>query len=321
MILITGGAGYIGSHTNKMFNDNGYETMVLDNLSTGHRENLKWGEFVQGDLGDLKFLQSLFKKYDIEGVVHFAALTSVAESMKSPQKYYKNNFINSLNLLKVMNDNNVSKFIFSSSAAVYGVPEETPIVESHPLNPINPYGESKLMVEEALYEKSQKDQLNYASLRYFNASGADPNLDVGEKHIPETHIIPLILDVALDKRDKIHVFGDDYNTPDGTCIRDYIHVNDLAQAHLKAFEFLEKEQSDIFNLGNGTGFSVKEVIDACAKITGEDISHKVVDRRQGDPDILIADSEKAKSILNWKPEFDNLEKIVETAWDWHQVLN
>lgn len=359
MILVTGGAGYIGSHINKELNKEGYDTVVLDNLNEGHESAVKWGEFIEGDLNDVEKINSIFNNYDIDGVMHFAAFTSVAESVKFPAKYYKNNYKNTLNLIKSMKIANVNKFIFSSTAAVYGNPKNIPITEDHPLNPINPYGKSKLMVEKTLANESKKNDFSYCSLRYFNASGADCESEIGENHDPETHLIPLILDVAIEKRDKIAIFGDDYETKDGTCIRDYIHVCDLAQAHIKAFKYLQnmdennqnknqddhnnndqnnnvsnKENSEfsnlktsflnkknIFNLGNGNGFSVKEVIDSCEKITGCEIKKEIADRRDGDPGILIADSKKAIDILKWEPEYDDLDEIIKTAWNWHQKLN
>ena len=322
MILVTGGAGYIGSHVNKELHKEGFDTVVLDNLINGHSYAVKWGDFQKGELSDIEFIRSVFNKFDIEGVMHFAAFTSVGDSVKYPAKYFKNNYKNTLNLLKVMGENNVNKFIFSSTAAVYGIPKNIPIKEEHELNPINPYGKSKLMVELALEKesKSSSNDFKYSALRYFNASGADPECEIGEDHNPETHLIPLVLDVALGKRDKINIFGNDYNTPDGTCIRDYIHVNDLAQAHIKAFKSLDNENSieKVYNLGNGNGFSVKEVIDVCEKVTGFEIKKEVVDRREGDPDILIADSKKAFDVLGWTPKFSDLEKIVETSWNWHK---
>lgn len=328
MILITGGAGYIGSHVNKQLHKEGYDTVVLDNLSNGYEDAVKWGEFVKCDLSDTNEIDSLFKKYDIEGVMHFAGFISVGESVEYPAKYYKNNYKNTLGLLKIMKENSVNKFIFSSTAAVYGNPIEVPITENHPLNPINPYGKSKLMVELALEREanSTSSDFRYSALRYFNASGADIDGEIGERHNPETHLIPLILDAATKKRDNIAIFGDDYNTHDGTCIRDYIHVTDLAQAHIKAFEYLDSEIYDsknenIFNLGNGNGFSVKKVIDVCEKVTGNEIKRKVLERRDGDPAILVADSKRARNTLKWKPEFDDLEKIVETAWNWHKKKN
>jgi len=320
MILITGGAGYIGSHLNKFAFNLGYDTVVLDNLIHGHKEYVKWGEFVQGDIGDRDFLIKVFENYDIEAVMHFAGLISVGESVQFPDKYYKNNYDNTLNLLNVMKEFNVNKFIFSSTAAVYGNPIETPITEEHPKNPINPYGKSKLMVEEALETFSKDSDFNYVSLRYFNASGADLDGEIGENHNPETHLIPLILDVAGGRRDSISIFGDDYPTPDGTCIRDYIHVNDLASAHIKALEYLDNGESNVFNLGNGNGFSVKEVIESCENVTDKDIKSVVENRREGDPAILIAQSKKAEKTLNWKGKYTKMDEIVETAWNWHKKL-
>lgn len=322
MILITGGAGYIGSHINKLLNQKGYETLVLDNLSKGHEDSVKWGEFVNCDLGDEEALNDIFNTYDIEGVMHFAAFSSVAESMEEPEKYFKNNFENTLTLLKVMKEHRVYKIIFSSTAAVYGIPEELPITENTLLKPINPYGESKLMVENRLSDESEFTPLKYVSLRYFNAAGADFDCEIGENHNPESHLIPLVLDAAIGRRDSISIFGDDYETRDGTCVRDYIHVNDLAEAHLKAYQYLEQDGSvsDIFNLGNGTGFSVKEVIDVCKEVTGVDFEVKMEGRREGDPDFLIADADKAWRILKWAPKYD-LNEIVESAWAWHQKLH
>jgi len=344
MILITGGAGYIGSHTNKQLHKEGYDTVVLDNLSYGHKSAVKWGKFIEGDLKDKDLIESIFNSYDIDCVMHFAAFTSVAESVENPAKYYKNNYKNTLNLLNAMKNAKVKKFIFSSTAAIYGNPQNIPISENHPLNPINPYGKSKLMVEETLAHQAESSDFNYCSLRYFNASGADPDNIIGENHEVETHLIPLILDVAIEKRENIAIFGDDYDTFDGTCIRDYIHVMDLAGAHIKAFEYLQKSEDDnlidgdeinaydigsnnissnnnIFNLGNGNGFSVKEVIDTCEKVTGCEIKSEIANRRDGDPAILIADSQKAIDTLNWNPQYDSLENIVETAWNWHKKLN
>lgn len=349
MILITGGAGYIGSHINKQLHMEGYDTVILDNLIHGHESYVKWGDLIEGDLKDSDLLNSIFNSYDIEVVMHIAAFTSVAESVKIPQKYYKNNYINTLNLLNSMKLANVDKFIFSSTASVYGNPENIPITENHPLNPINPYGKSKLMVEETLAKQANISEFSYCSLRYFNASGADPECEIGENHNPETHLIPLILDVAIGKRDKIAIFGNDYETKDGTCVRDYIHVCDLAQAHIKAFKYLENldednqtdnyqenynksnrdsnqnnsvsSENNIFNLGNGNGFSVKEVIDTCEKVTNCEIKREIADQRDGDPAILIADSQKAIEVLNWKPEYDKLEKIIENAWMWHKKIN
>ena len=321
MILIVGGAGYIGSHINKELNHQGYETIIFDNLSFGHPEFVKWGNFQEGDLGNIEEIRKLFKEYPIDAVMHFAAFTYVGESVEDPQKYYLNNLRNTLNLLQVMLEEDVKYFVFSSTCATYGTPEEIPITENHPQNPINPYGKGKLMVEQILADYSMAYGLKYASLRYFNAAGADPETEIGELHQPETHLIPLILDVAMGKREKIQVYGTDYSTPDGTCIRDYIHVMDLADAHIKALEYLKKGgKSDVFNLGNGQGFSVREVIETSQKVTGKTIKVEEVERREGDPPVLVGSSSKAQEILNWHPRYDDLAVIIETAWKWHQKI-
>lgn len=321
MILIVGGAGYIGSHINKELNHQGYETIIFDNLSFGHPEFVKWGNFQEGDLGNIEEIRKLFKEYTIDAVMHFAAFTYVGESVKNPQKYYLNNLRNTLNLLQVMLEEDVKYFVFSSTCATYGTPEEIPITENHPQNPINPYGKGKLMVEQILADYSRAYGLKYASLRYFNAAGADPEAEIGESHQPETHLIPLILDVAMDKKEKIQVYGTDYATPDGTCIRDYIHVMDLADAHIKALKYLkEGGKSDVFNLGNGQGFSVREVIETSQKVTGKTIKVEEVERREGDPPVLVGSSSKAQEVLNWHPRYDDLAVIIETAWKWHQKI-
>ena len=321
MILIVGGAGYIGSHLNKEINKKGIETVIFDNLSYGHRDFVKWGTFEKGDLGNIEDIRAVFKKYPIEAVMHFAAFTYVGESVEDPQKYYQNNVKNTLNLLQVMLEENVKYFVFSSTCATYGNPVEIPITENHPQDPINPYGKGKLMVETVLKDYSDAYGLKYASLRYFNAAGADPEGEVGELHDPETHLIPLILDVAAGRREDIKIFGTDYDTPDGTCIRDYIHVTDLAEAHILALEYLQNGgESDFFNLGNGNGFSVKEVIETAEEITGKNIKAVEAERRAGDPPILVGSSTKAKETLNWNPKYDELSKIIETAWNWHQKI-
>ncbi len=321
MILITGGAGYIGSHVNKKLYKKGYETVVLDNLIYGHREFVKWGEFILGDLEDTNLLRLVFKKYPIKAVMHFSAFAYVGESVKDPQKYYLNNVKNTLNLLQVMLENNVKYFIFSSTCATYGVPEKIPIPENHPQNPINPYGKSKLMVEKILEDYSKVYGLKYVSLRYFNAAGADPDCEIGEWHEPETHLIPLVLDVAIGKNEAIKIFGADYPTPDGTCIRDYIHVTDLANAHILALEYLFKEgKSDVFNLGNGNGFSVKQVIQTVEDITKRKINFIEWERRPGDPPVLVGSSEKARRVLRWEPRYYELSVVIGTAWEWHNKL-
>lgn len=319
MILIVGGAGYIGSHINKKLSKQGYETVVFDNLSYGHADFVKWGQFHQGDLGNIDDIRGVFKKYPIDAVMHFAAFTYVGESVEDPQKYYQNNLCNTLNLLQVMIEEDVKYLVFSSTCATYGEPEVIPITEKHPQNPINPYGKAKLMVEQVLDDYSHAYGLKYVLLRYFNAAGADPEAEIGELHNPETHLIPLIMDVASDIREKIQIYGTDYPTPDGTCIRDYIHVVDLADAHIKALEYLQGNgESDAFNLGNGQGFSVKHVIETAKKITGKEIKAEEVERRPGDPPVLIGSSDKAKEMLGWDPKYHELSYIIETAWKWHQ---
>ncbi|CEA12527.1 MULTISPECIES: UDP-glucose 4-epimerase GalE [Methanobacterium] len=322
MILVTGGAGYIGSHANKELTRTGYETVVLDNMSYGHPDFLKWGVFEEVDLGDLESIRNVFRKYEIEAVMHFAAFTYVGESVEDPQKYYLNNLRNTLNLLQVMNEFEVRKLVFSSTCATYGNPQKIPLTEDHPQNPINPYGQGKLMVEKVLKDYSSAYGLRYVSLRYFNAAGADPEGEVGERHEPETHLIPLILDAAMGKREDIKIFGTDYPTTDGTCIRDYIHVTDLADAHIKALKYLEDGgESEVFNLGNGNGFSVREVIEEARKVTGKEIKATETERRPGDPPVLVGSSEKARKILKWQPKYDDLTKIISTAWEWHKKDN
>lgn len=321
MILVVGGAGYIGSHVNKMLAGNGYDTVVLDNLIYGHREFVKWGTFALGDLTDLEHLRLLFKRYPITAVMHFAAFAYVGESVADPQKYYLNNLRNTLNLLQVMREANVDTIIFSSTCATYGNPVTIPIDESHRQIPINPYGQSKLMVERILADYSRAYGLKYVSLRYFNAAGADPDGEIGEAHTPETHLIPLVLDVALHRSSSIKVFGNDYDTHDGTCIRDYIHVTDLASAHMLALEYLLRGgSSSVFNLGNGNGFSVKEVIEQACRVTGEDIAVEMAGRREGDPPMLVGSAEKAKKVLNWQPRYPDLAEIIATAWKWHKTI-
>lgn len=319
MILVVGGAGYIGSHTNKLLNQKGYETLIYDNLIYGHKEAVKWGDFILGDLNDIEQLRLVFSKYKIEAVIHFAAFAYVGESVEDPQKYYINNVSNTLNILKVMQEFECKYFIFSSTCATYGNPEYSPIDEKHPQNPINPYGQSKLMVEKILQDYSNAYDIHYVSLRYFNAAGADIDVEIGESHDPETHLIPLVLDAAFGTRKDIKVFGTDYDTPDGSAIRDYIHVTDLADAHILALEYLKGGgKSDLFNLGNGDGYSVLEVIDMVKQVTKKDFKVTLVDRRSGDPAKLIGDASKAKIVLGWEPKYFQLQKIIETAWNWHK---
>jgi len=321
MILIVGGAGYIGSHVNKLLNHHGFETIVFDNLSYGHRDFVKWGVFEEGDLGDINDIRRVFQKYPITAVMQFAAFTYVGESVEDPQKYYLNNLLNTLNLLEVMLEEKVNYFVFSSTCATYGDPVEIPITEDHPQNPINPYGKGKYMVEQVLEDYSKAYNLRYTVLRYFNAAGADQDAEIGELHQPETHLIPLILDVELGKREDIKIFGTDYPTADGTCIRDYIHVVDLADAHIKALERLQNGgMSDVFNLGNGQGFSVREVINAAEEVTGKKIRASESDRRPGDPPVLVGSALKAHELLDWQPLYNDLSLIIDTAWQWQQRI-
>lgn len=321
MILVTGGAGYIGSHVNKELNKEGYETVVIDNLIHGHEDFIKWGTLERVDLSSSSEIRKVFQNYPIDAVMHFAAFTYVGESVEDPQKYYLNNLRNTLNLLKVMLEFEVEKIVFSSTCATYGDPLKIPLTEDHPQNPISPYGRGKLMVEQILRDYSLAYGLKYASLRYFNAAGADPDGELGENHQPETHLIPLILDAALGLREDIEIFGTDYPTPDGTCIRDYIHVTDLADAHIKAMKYLENVgKSEDFNLGNGNGFSVREVIEEARKVTKREITVVETDRRPGDPPVLVGSSKKAREILKWEPKFDDLSQIISTAWEWQNIL-
>lgn len=322
VVLVTGGAGYIGSHANKLLHQRGYDTIVYDNLSYGHRECSKWGTFVLGDLADRDGLTALFEKNPITAVMHFAAYTYVGESVDHPEKYYQNNVVNTLNLLNAMIEHEVPFLVSSSTCAVYGNPTHVPISEDHPLAPISPYGKSKQMVETILKDLSAAHALRYASLRYFNAAGADPEGETGEWHDPETHLIPLVLDSALGKREDVKIFGTDYDTPDGTCIRDYIHVTDLAAAHVDALAYLKRGgPSDIFNLGNGNGFSVRQVVDEAEAVTGRQIRVQAVGRRPGDPSTLIGSADKARKVLGWNPRFEDLSEIIGTAWAWHERLN
>lgn len=317
-ILITGGSGYIGSHTVKYILKQDEEIIVVDNMQSGHEAAIDVDHLYKIDIRDKEELDKVFKNHNIEAVIHFAANSLVGESMENPYEYYHNNVYGMMCLLDVMKENNVDKIVFSSTAATYGEPKNIPILEEDETNPTNTYGETKLAMEKMMKWFDQAYGIKYASLRYFNAAGAHESGTIGEAHNPETHLIPLILQVPLGKRDKIFMFGDDYPTEDGTCVRDYIHVMDLASAHYKALEFLRKgNKSDIFNLGNGNGYSVKEVIETTRKVTGHPIPAEVKERRVGDPATLIASSEKARSILGWKPQYDSLEKIISDAWNWH----
>lgn len=326
-VLVVGGAGYIGSHMVKMLAQSGHDVLVLDNLSTGFRSSVKYGKLVVGDLADINLLESLFLEHKFVGVFHFAANSLVGESVTNPAKYYRNNVANTLNLLDVMVRHNVKNFIFSSTAATFGEPEYTPIDEKHPQNPINPYGSTKLMIERILQDYASAYGLNSVALRYFNACGADPEGELGECHDPETHLIPLILQAESGRRESITVFGRDYATEDGTCVRDYIHIYDLCSAHALAFDLItskKKQGALAFNLGNGLGFSVQQVIDVVKKVAEKDgCSLTVVDgeRRIGDPAILVADASKATRELNWQPKFADLEVIVKHAWEWEKKLS
>jgi UDP-glucose 4-epimerase len=320
MILVCGGAGYIGSHAVYRLIEKGEQVVVVDNLQTGHLEAVHpEARFYKGDIRDREFLRNVFRKHDIETIVHFAANSLVGESMQEPLKYYANNVYGTQVLLEVMNEFAVKQIVFSSTAAVYGEPKKIPIVETDPTVPTNTYGETKLAMEKMMKWVSISHGIRYISLRYFNVAGAY-GMIIGEDHTPETHLIPLVLKVALGQRDEIHIFGDDYDTPDGTCIRDYIHVLDLVDAHILAVEKLRSgAESGIYNLGNGNGFSVKEVIDAARRVTGHPIPARVMARRPGDPAKLVASAEKAKRDLGWEPKYTNIDDIVASAWKWHQA--
>lgn len=318
-ILVTGGAGYIGSHTVVELLEKGEEVIVIDNLHTGHQKSILGGAFYQGDLRDRSFLDGVFRNHSIEAVIHFAASSLVGESVQKPLDYYDNNLIGSHSLVKAMLDYDVKKIVFSSTAATYGEPARIPIEEDDPTAPTNPYGETKLAIEKMLRWCDAAYGLKSISLRYFNAAGAHPDGVIGEDHNPESHLIPIILQVALGQREHIGIFGDDYPTADGTCIRDYIHVMDLANAHWLALEYLRRtHRSDIFNLGSGKGFSVLEVIETARKVTGHPIPAKIYPRRAGDPAVLVASAEKAQQKLKWQPRYRQLEEIIATAWKWHK---
>lgn len=316
-ILVVGGAGYIGSHMAKLLATNGYEVLILDNLSTGFRDAARYGRLIEGDLADQNMLDRIFSENPITAVLHFAAFSQVGESIHEPARYYRNNVGNTQNLLDAMLRYDVRRFIFSSTAAVFGDPQYTPIDERHRLSPINPYGRSKRMVEEVLADYEHSYGLRFVTLRYFNAAGSDPDGELGERHDPESHLIPLVLQVASGRREHIAVYGNDYQTADGTCIRDYIHVWDLCSAHLLALKhLLTGGESNAFNLGNGNGFSVQEVIDTARQVTGKTIPSLVQKRRPGDPAVLVTDSAKARTTLGWAPRFDTLDTIIAHAWEW-----
>lgn len=314
-VLVVGGAGYIGSHMVKHLLRQGCDVVTYDNLSTGYRDAVLGGQFVLGDLADQAALESLFSTHRFDGVLHFASFIQVGESVREPAKYYENNVTNTLNLLNAMVKHDVRRFIFSSTAAVYGEPQYVPIDEAHPKQPINPYGKSKWMVEQILEDYDRAYGLKSIALRYFNAAGADSEGELGERHEPETHLIPLVLQAASGRRPHISVFGRDYDTPDGTCIRDYIHVTDLAEAHWLALQkLLAGANSAAYNLGNGNGFSVQEVIDAAQKVTAREIAVNDSPRREGDPARLVANSQAARNALNWHPARHDLVTIIQDAW-------
>jgi UDP-glucose-4-epimerase GalE len=318
-ILVTGGAGYIGSHAAKRFRERGHEVWVYDNLSVGHRAAVPADRLIVGDLADIPHLDQEVLIRRIEAVVHFAAFTYVGDSVREPGRYYQNNLVNTLNLMECLRRNGVGRFVFSSTAATYGVPEKVPITEGAPQYPINPYGSSKLAVERSLADYAAAYGWAYAALRYFNAAGAAADGTIGEDHDPETHLIPLAIQAVLGQRPHIEIFGTDYNTPDGTCIRDYIHVDDLAEAHQLALERLEPGKGTCYNLGIGKGYSVREVIGAVAEVTGKPVPIREGPRRPGDPDALVASSEKIQRELGWRPRYTDLRQIIETAWNWHRT--
>lgn len=314
-IIVAGGAGYIGSHMVKMLSSAGFNPVTVDNLSTGHRDSVLYGDFEECDIADSVRMGRIFEKYNPAAVMHFAAFSLVGESVSKPDKYYRNNVSGTLSLLDTMRRHACDRFIFSSTAAVFGNPEYLPIDELHPKTPVNPYGRTKLMTEQALGDYAEAYGLRYVIFRYFNAAGHDESGDLKERHSPETHLIPLVVQAAKGERSHIALYGDDYDTPDGTCVRDYIHVNDLCAAHLAGIKYLENggEPAD-FNLGNGSGFSVKEIIDKVRLVSGSDFEVKTEGRRAGDPASLVADSSKARHVLGWQPEYTDIEDIIKTVW-------
>ncbi|HKL94298.1 MAG TPA: UDP-glucose 4-epimerase GalE [Clostridia bacterium] len=319
MILVTGGAGYIGSHTVRELKDRGQDVVVYDNLSTGHIEAINGVNFVKGDLFDVELLRETFRKYNVDAVIHFAAYSLVGESMVNPLKYYRNNVSGTLSLLEAMVAENVKFLVFSSSAATYGNTGAELITEKSPQIPTSVYGMTKLMMEQLMADFDTAYGLKYVALRYFNAAGAHESGTIGEDHNPESHLIPIIMQVLNGKREKLGIFGDDYPTIDGTCVRDYIHISDLADAHIKAVESLRSgAPSTAYNLGNGNGFSVKQVVDTVEKVVGMTVKNEITPRRAGDPAVLVASSDKIKRELGWTPRYDNLEKIVSSAWKWHK---
>jgi UDP-glucose 4-epimerase len=320
VILVTGGAGYIGSHTVKALRESGFEPLIFDNFSTGHRDFVNGAACVEGDLCSPEDLRRTFSTYRIEGVLHFAGKALVPESLRRPELYYRTNVTGGVNLLEAMKDAGVKPLIFSSTCATYGVPEVAPIEESAPQRPINPYGETKLAFERALRWFHEVHSIEYLSLRYFNAAGADPGGNIGEDHDPETHLIPLVLDAALGRRAEVMIFGTDYPTPDGTCLRDYIHVSDLASAHVAGLKALlsSRVESQAINLGTGKGYSVREVVDTARQITKADFAVNETSRREGDPPVLVAATGRAHAKLGWKAKMSGLEQIISSAWEWHR---
>ena len=318
-ILVLGGAGYIGSHVVDQLVNKGYEVVVVDNLLTGHEQAIHpKAVFYKGDVRDKEFLTTVFDNEDIDGVMHFAASSLVGESVEKPLMYFNNNVYGMQILLEVMQEHDVKHIVFSSTTDTYGEPKESPITEQTPTNPKNPYGESKLAMEKMMKWCDGAYGMKYVALRYFNVAGAKRDASIGEDHTPESHLVPIILQVALGQRESLAIFGDDYATPDGTCIRDYVHVEDLIAAHILALEYLKAgNDSNVFNLGSNNGYSVKEMLDAAREVTGKEIAAKVAPRRAGDPASLVASSEKAKTVLGWEPEYTDVKKIIETAWNWH----
>jgi UDP-glucose 4-epimerase len=317
-VLVVGGAGYIGSHMVRLLDRAGHKVWVLDNLSTGFIQAVTAGELVVGDMNDTELVKSLLGDNRIDIVLHFAACALVGESCANPAKYYQNNVVNTLLLLESMRAADVRKIVFSSTCATYGIPAKVPICESTPQQPVNPYGFTKLVIERALRDYSHAHNFGYAALRYFNAAGASPSGDIGEDHTPESHLIPIVLQAAMGQREQVTVFGTDWPTRDGSCIRDYIHVDDLADAHLRAMEHLQNGRGIEVNLGTGNGFSVREIIETCREVTGVDIKSVDGERRSGDPPELVADAAKANELLGWVPEYTSPRSIIETAWEWHR---